>query len=213
MGRKMVVLGKKKLFWTFVALLGVVVPLMLVSYHIPVDDVAGQGGKMLTYSSEKEGFKFDYPQEWLLRTERDFSGGEIIESITFCSPDRKATGTVQVLKLTKPIPEYILESKERMAPGYDSLQLKEEKNDVRQGFVLSYKRGAGTSRTVSREYFFKKGEKVYRFSCNYPEADAKKYQKVFIEMVEGLILPEEEQKQNSLTKVFEFVKYGIISVS
>ncbi len=182
---RIVLLGRKKLFWSLVVVLVTVCPIMVASYIVPAEDVTGPAGQMLTYRSDKEGIKFSYPQGWLLRTERDFTGAEIIESVSFISPDRTAHGFVQVMKLAKSIPDYISDAEKSMAPGYDSLDFRQTAVGDRQGFVLSYKRGTGDARTVATEYFFKKNEKVYRFSCFYPEGMADQYAKQFEEMLAG----------------------------
>ncbi len=188
MGGKVVVLVKKKLIWTVVVLVGVMVPLLVASYKLPVEKVTGQPGKMLTYSSDREGTKFNYPQGWLLRSETNY-GGEIIETIHFTSPDRAAHGFVQVMVLAKPVQEYLQESQKNMAPGCDSLQVKQVTAGGNPGFLLSYKQGRGVSRTVAAEYFFEKNKKVYRFSYFYPEDCAEKYEQEFKQMLAGFSLP------------------------
>jgi len=186
----MVLLGSKKMLWTLVVLLGVLLPLFVASYRLPVEDVTGRTERMLTYSSDGEGFKFSYPRSWLLRTEKNYSGGEIVEHVSFADADQTGHGFIQVMVLKKPIPDYIQESEKTMVPGYDSLELKQTAVGDKQGYVLSYKRGTGAARTVATEYFFQKGDKVYRFSYFYPESQAEQYSRVFEEMVRGFILPD-----------------------
>ncbi|MHB9096127.1 MAG: PsbP-related protein [Eubacteriales bacterium] len=188
---RIVVLAKRKLIFTVVLLLGVMCPLLMASYRAPVDEVTGQGIKMLNYSSEKEGITFKYPQGWSLRSEKDYTGGEIIESVSFASPDQAAHGFVQIMRLAKPIPEYIRDAEKSMAPGFDSLEFKQTVSGQKQGFVLFYKRGSGDARNVASEYFFKNQDKVYRFSYFYPEGIADQYSKVFEDMLESFTLPGE----------------------
>jgi hypothetical protein len=183
------VLTKSKLLVTLIMLVGVMAPLLAVSYMTPVGEVTGNETKMMTYSSEREGVKFAYPDGWLIRTERDYTGGEIIESISFTSPDQAAHGFVQVMKLNKPIPDYVSQAEKSMAPGFDSLNFRQTVKGERQGFVLSYKRGVGDARSVAVEYFFKKGEKVYRFGYFYPDIRAEQYKPLFEAMLGSLILP------------------------
>jgi len=180
---KIVVLGKKKLIFTLAVLLGVVVPLMAVSYYAPVEDVAGKVYDAVTYSSEGQGISFNYPQGWLIRVEKDYSGGEILEHVSFRSPDRAAHGFVQVMKLNQGIPEYVQEAKKSMTPGYDSLKFKKTNVGDRTGFVLSYRRGSGDARMTALEYFFSKDGKIYRFSCFYPEKMDDRYAVTFGEML------------------------------
>ena len=189
MYRRIIVLTKSKLLITLVMLVGVMAPLLTVSYRTPVGEVVGNEPKMMTYSSEREGLKFAYPDKWSIRTERDYSGGEIVESISFISPDQAAHGFVQVMKLNKPIPEYVSQAEKSMAPGFDSLSFRQTVNGDRQGFVLSYKRGVADARSVAVEYFFKKGEKVYRFAYFYPEIAADQYKPLFEAMLVSLTLP------------------------
>ena len=189
MNRRIIVLTKNRLLITLILLIGVMGPLLMASYRTPADQVATMEAKMMTYSSEREGIKFAYPSGWAIRTERDYSGGEIIESISFMSPDQAAHGFAQVMKLNKPIPEYISQAEKSMAPGFDSLEFKQTLQGERQGFVLSYRRGVGEARSVAVEYFFKKGEKVYRFAYFYPEIIADQYEPVFEAMLGSLKLP------------------------
>ena len=189
MNRRIIVLTKSRLLITLILLIGVMGPLLMASYRTPVDQVTTMEMKMMTYSSEREGIKFAYPIGWSIRTERDYSGGEIIESISFISPDQAAHGFVQVMKLNKPIPEYISQAEKSMAPGFDSLEFKQTLQGDRQGFVLSYRRGVAEARSVAVEYFFKKGEKVYRFAYFYPEIIADQYEPVFEAMLASLKLP------------------------
>lgn len=191
MSRKIIVLTKSRLLITLIVLIGVMAPLLTVSYTTPVGKVVtDKETKMMTYSSQQEGVKFDYPNGWSIRTERDYSGGEIIESISFISPEQAAHGFVQVMKLNKPIPEYVSQAEKNMAPGFDSLHFRQTVNGDKQGFVLSYKRGVAYSRSVAVEYYFKKGEKVYRFAYYYPEIAQDRYKEVFEAMLGSLVLPE-----------------------
>jgi hypothetical protein len=192
MNRRIIVLTKAKLLITVVMLIGVMAPLLMASYRTPVSKVIVEETKLMTYSSQREGVKFAYPSGWSIRTERDYSGGEIIESISFISPDQAAHGFVQVMKLNKPIPEYVSQAEKSMASGFDSMQFRQTVNGDKQGFVLSYKRGVGYERSVAVEYFYKKGEKVYRFAYFYPEIAAEQYQPVFEAMLGSLKLPGKE---------------------
>lgn len=185
MSRRLILVGRKKLIWTFVMLLGVILPLLVVSYRMPVEDVVGPVSQMLSYSSEKEGFSFKYPQGWFLRSEKNYSGGEIMESVDFSNTEQLAHGFVQVMHLSKTIPEYIKETRENMAQNYDSLQFKETTVNGNKGYMLAYRHGTGEKRLVGAEYFFPKNEKVYRFSCFYPESQAEQYVKIFGEMLKS----------------------------
>lgn len=195
MNKRIVVLTRNKLIFTMVLLVGVMCPLLVASYLTPVTDVSGKDAKMLTYRSERGKFNFDYPQGWLLRSERDYSGGEIQESVTFASPDQLAHGFAQVMQLARPIPEYIRESEKNMAPGYDSFEFKQLPAGSRQGYLLAYKRGTGEARNVAAEYFFKNNETVYRFCYYYPEGMSEQYTPIFAKMLESLTLPGEQQKE------------------
>lgn len=188
MKKKFVVLSRSKLLFTLVILVGVLAPLLAVSYWTPVDQVTVREAGYAEYSSERHGFKFSYPLGWSIRTERDFSGGEILESVSFNSPDKVAHGFVQVMQLAIPIPEYISRAEKNMVPGFDSLEFKPTVSGDRQGFVLSYKRGSGDARAVAYEYFFKKKEKVFRFSYFYPEGRADQYTPIFETMLTSLSL-------------------------
>ena len=201
MSGRLIVLGRQKIIWTFVLLTGVMVPLLFAAYTVPVTQVTDPGTVMMTYTSEKEGIKFLYPQGWLLRTEKYFTG-DIAESVNFSNPDNSAHGFVQVMVLKKPIPEYIAEAQKNMAPGYDSLQFSTKKIGNKDGYMLAYGRGSGDARSIAAEYFFRQNEKVYRFSCFYPEPQAEQYQKIFKEMLNSLTFPQakeakDQQSQNS----------------
>jgi len=193
MKRRIIVLTRTRLLITLIILIGVMAPLLMLSYTTPVGKMTMDETKMMTYSSQKEGVKFAYPSGWSIRTERDYSGEEIIESVRFISPDQAAHGFVQVMKLNQPIPEYIDQAKKSMAPGADSLQFSKTVNEDKKGFVLSYKQGTAYSRSVAVEYFFEKGEKVYRFAYYYPEIKKEKYQPLFEAMLESLKLPDSNQ--------------------
>ncbi len=192
MSGKLVVLGRKKLLWTIALLAFVVAPLMVVTYSVPVVQISdNEAEMMMTYSSEKEGVKFIYPQGWLLKTEK-YSDGDISENVTFSNPDGSAHGFVQVMLLKQPIPEYIGQAQKSMAPGYDSLQFSTKKVGEKSGYMLAYARGTGDARIIAAEYFFRQNEKVYRFSCFYPESQAEQYQKIFKEMLISLSYPAEK---------------------
>ncbi len=190
MSGKLIVLTRQKLMWTVVMLFGVMGPLLVASYKTPVQDVTGQVGKMLTYSSEREGITFNYPLGWAIRTERNF-GGEILESTSFASPDKTVHGFVQVMEFPKPVPEYIAEAQKNMVSGYDSLEFKETTAGDKQGYVLTYKRGTGDTRSAATEYFFTRNKKVYRFSYFFPERLAEQYEKDFEEMLGSFNLPKQ----------------------
>lgn len=190
MKRKMIVLGKKKLIWTAIMLFGVMLPLMVVSYNVPVGPVAVESTKMLDYNSEAEKISFSYPQGWLLRTEK-YSSGDVRENISFWNSDGKASGFVQVMEIAVTIPEYVLAAKEKMVQGFDSFNFGPKTIGNKSGYMLAYMRGTGEARSVAAEYFFKSGKKVYRFSCFYPEIEAEKYTKVFTEMLNSFTFPEE----------------------
>ena len=70
MSGKLIVLGRKKLLWTVALLAFVVAPLMFATYSVPVMQVSDPEDKMMMYTFEKEGVKFNYPLGWLLRTEK-----------------------------------------------------------------------------------------------------------------------------------------------
>lgn len=197
MGGKIVVLGKRKLLWTVLILVGVMGPLFAASYRLPVLGTAGQAGKMLTYGPDREGIKFDYPQDWTLRTERYYPGdsnkGDIIASVSFMSPDQTAHGFAQVMQLGRPVAEYIRAAREHMAPGYDSLHFGETNTGGKPGYIFTYKRGTGGARTVAEEYFYQAGEKVYRFSCFYPEISAEQYTKYFDHMLASFCFPQQKK--------------------
>lgn len=184
MRRTMVVLGRKKLLFSAAMILGVLVPLLVASYNIPVEDVAGQSAKMMNYLSEGEGFSFDYPQGWLIRVEKDYSGGEILENVAFWNSDHSAHGFVQVMKLAKTIPDYVQEARKTMRTGIDSLQFRKTSLNGKEGYILTYKRGRGNARSIAAEYFFEQKGKVFRFSCFYPEALDDEYAKVFTDMLD-----------------------------
>ncbi|HWI54441.1 MAG TPA: PsbP-related protein [Desulfobacteria bacterium] len=188
MSGKLVVLGRKKLLWTFALLAFVVAPLMVATYSVPVAEVSDPEAKMTTYTSEKEGVKFNYPQGWLLRTEK-YSEGDISETVTFSNPEGSVHGFVQVMLLKQPIPEYIGQAQKSMAAGYDSLQFSTKKIGEKSGYMLAYARGTGDARTIAAEYFFRQNEKVYRFSCFYPDSQAEQYQKIFKEMLVSYSYP------------------------
>lgn len=197
MSSRLVVLGKKKLLWTLVMVFGIIAPLMVWSYNIPVTKVSDPEAAMMTYSSDKEGIKFNYPQGWLIRTEKYFSG-DVAENVSFSNSDNTAHGFVQVMILRKPIPEYITEAQKNMVPGYDSLQFSTKNIAGKNGYMLAYARGSGDVRTIAAEYFFRQNEKVYRFSCFYPEAQAEKYQKIFKEMLLSYSFPTGSGADNNL---------------
>lgn len=201
MSGRLIVVGRKKIIWTLALLAGVMAPLMFAAYTVPVVQVTDPEAAMMTYTSEKEGFKFLYPQGWLLRTEKYFTG-DIAESVSFSNSDGSAHGFVQVMLLKKPIPEYIAEAQKNMVPGYDSLQFSTKTIGDKDGYMLAYARGSGDARSIAAEYFFRQNEKVYRFSCFYPEQQAERYQKIFKEMLDSLTLPKvqevkDEQSQDS----------------
>ncbi|WP_418790584.1 PsbP-related protein [Phosphitispora sp. TUW77] len=188
MKRSLVILVKRRLIWTVIVFVGVMCPLLAVSYYIPTADVAGDAANMLIYSSDSEGFSFSYPRNWVLRTERDYSSEAIIENVTFESPDKKAYGLMQVMKMSGTVPEYVLKYQKKMVPGYDSLSFRQEMKGDKQYFILGYSRGSGAARLDAEEYFFQNGEKVYRFSFFYPEAQQKQYAGLVHTMLESLTL-------------------------
>lgn len=189
MSRIIMIFGLKKWIWTFV-LAAILVPLLVASYRIPVQDVAGQTDGRLTYISEGEGFSFSYPQDWLLRTEKNYAAKEISETVTFVADDGLAHGFFQVIRMSVPIADYIAAAKEDLTPGYDSLSITQKAVGDRQGYVLSYKRGRGDARRAVTEFYFVQGSKLFRFSCFYPEKNAALYTDVFEVMLGSFSLQE-----------------------
>lgn len=197
MSGKIVIIRWRKLVLTFVVLAAVMGPLFAAGYRADVLGTTGQAGKMLTYGPDREGIKFNYPQDWTLRVERYYPGdgvkGEIIESVSFISPDQASHGYAQVMQLGKPVAEYIRAAQEHMAPGYDSLQFVETNAGGKQGYLFTFKRGTGSARMIAEEYFYQAGEKVYRFSCFYPEISAGQYSKYFDEMLASFCFPSQKK--------------------
>ena len=142
------------------------------------------------YNVMENTFHFELPDSWYTY-EVSFTGEEILYHLNFISRDRKIHGFVQVWKLSKPLKQFVEESKKSAAGIVDFkyFDIKEIMADNKKGYLIDYSR-ANQEGEYNRAYeAFIEGfsNKVYRLSFFVPEKEWKDYYKIFFDRIIRLI--------------------------
>ncbi|HYF83973.1 MAG TPA: PsbP-related protein [Clostridia bacterium] len=138
------------------------------------------------YNVMDNTFHFELPDSWHTQ-EVSFAGGEILYHMNFISQDKRINGFVQVWKLSKPLKQFIEESKESAVGVVDfkHFDIKEIMADNKKGYLIDYSR-ANPEGEYNRAYeAFIEGysNKVYRISFFVPEKEWKNYYKVLFDRI------------------------------
>lgn len=138
------------------------------------------------YNVMDNTFHFELPDSWHTR-EESFAGGEILYHMNFISQDKRVNGFVQVWKLSKPLKQFLEESKESAVGVVDFkyFDIKEIMVDSKNGYLLDYSR-ANPQGEYNRAYeAFIQGydSKVYRMSFFVPEKEWRSYFKILFDRI------------------------------
>jgi hypothetical protein len=138
------------------------------------------------YNVMDNTFHFELPDSWYTH-EESFAGGEILYHLNFISQDKRVYGFVQVWKLSKPLKQFIEESKESAVGVVDFkyFDIKEIMVDSKKGYLIDYSR-ANSQGEYNRAYeAFIEGysNKVYRISFFVPEKEWRSYYKVLFDRI------------------------------
>lgn len=138
------------------------------------------------YNVMDNTFHFELPDSWSTQ-EISFAGGEILYHLNFISQDKRLHGFVQVWKLSKPLKQFIEESKESAVGVVDFkyFDIKEIMADNKKGYLIDYSR-ANSQGDYNRAYeAFIEGyaDKVYRISFFAPEKEWRNYYKVLFDRI------------------------------
>ncbi|MHB1392939.1 MAG: PsbP-related protein [Clostridia bacterium] len=138
------------------------------------------------YNVMDNTFHFELPDSWYTH-EESFAGGEILYHMNFISQDKRIHGFVQVWKLSKPLKQFIDESKKSAVGVVDFkyFDVKEIMADNKKGYLIDYSR-ANPKGEYNRAYeAFIEGysNKVYRISFFVPEKEWRNYYKVLFDRI------------------------------
>lgn len=138
------------------------------------------------YDVMNNTFHFELPASWHTQ-EVAFTGGEIIYNLNFNSRDKRIVGFVQVWELSKPLKQFIDESKKSSAGVVDfkHYDVKEIMEGSRRGYLLEYSR-ANPDGDYNKAYeVFLEGSagKMYRVSFFVPEKEWRDYYKSIYERI------------------------------
>lgn len=138
------------------------------------------------YNVMDNTFHFELPDAWNTN-EVSFMGGEILYHMNFISQDKRINGFVQVWKLSKPLKQFIEESKKSIVGIVDFkyFNVKEIMADNKKGFLMEYSR-ANQEGEYNRAYeVFIEGpsNRMYRLSFFVPEKEWRNYYKMLFNRI------------------------------
>jgi hypothetical protein len=192
------VILKSRLKLTYVlSLISIVVLSMVLMYvgKLPAAVAAFKEGREAEKASKQlfeaynvldNTFHFELPHSWYTN-EVSFAGGEILYHMNFISQDKKVNGFVQVWKLSKPLKQFIEESK-KSAVGivdFKYFDIKEFMTDSKKGYLLDYSRAnsKGEYNKAYEAFIEGSADRVYRISFFMPEKEWKNYYKVLFDRI------------------------------
>lgn len=141
---------------------------------------------MEPYNVMNNTFHFELPDTWHTH-EVSFTGGEILYHMNFMSQDKRIHGFVQVWKLSKPLKQFIEESKQAATGVVDFkyFDIKEIMVDGKRGFLMDYSRANADGEYNKAYEAFVEGysDKIYRMSFFVPEKEWRNYYKVLFDRI------------------------------
>ncbi len=138
------------------------------------------------YNVMDNTFHFELPDSWYTH-EVSFAGGEILYHMNFISQDKRIHGFVQVWKLSKPLKQFIEESKKSAAgvADFKYFDVKEIMADNKKGYLIDYSRAnpQGEYNKAYEAFIEGYSNKVYRISFFVPEKEWRNYYKVLFDRI------------------------------
>jgi hypothetical protein len=138
------------------------------------------------YNVMDNTFHFELPDSWYTH-EVSFAGGEIIYHMNFVSQDKRVHGFVQVWQLSKPLKQFIDESKKSAVGVVDFkyFDVKEIMIDNKKGYLVDYSRANSQGEYNKAYEAFVEGysNKVYRISFYVQEKEWRNYYKVLFDRI------------------------------
>lgn len=143
-----------------------------------------------TYNAMDNSFSFELPESWETH-ELSFTGEEILYHLNFISKDKKIHGFVQVWKLSKPLKQFIEESKKSAVGVVDFkyFNIGEIISDNKKGYLLDYSR-ANQKGEYNRAYeAFIEGfsNRIYRLSFFVSEKEWREYYRNLFDRIIRLV--------------------------
>ena len=125
-----------------------------------------------TYISLKGKFAFDYPSIFTL-VEKEFQDSEIQYHVDFKDTQGIIHGFVQVWDLPYSLKDFLENSTANSTLSYKHFKSKELDIDDKRGYLWDYTvlSDADNSYYKGMEFFFKKGDSMYRISYFVPEKE------------------------------------------
>ena len=138
------------------------------------------------YNVMDNSFHFELPDSWSTQ-EVSFVGGEVLYHMNFLSQDKRINGFVQVWKLSKPLKQFIEESK-KSAVGivdFKYYDVKETMVDSRKGYLAEYSRANQKGEYNKAYELFIEGpsNRMYRVSFFVPEKEWRNYYKILFDRI------------------------------
>ncbi len=149
---------------------------------------AGRAEKQLfeAYNVMNDTFHFELPDTWDTH-EVSFAGGEILYHLNFTSKDKRIHGFVQVWNISKPLKQFIEDSKNSATGVVDFkyFNVKEMMAGDRKGYLIDYSRAnqKGEYNKAYEAFIDGSQNTVYRVSFFVPEKEWRNYYKIIFDKV------------------------------
>ena len=138
------------------------------------------------YNVMDNTFHFELPDSWYTN-EVSFTGGEVLYHMDFISKDKRIHGLVQVWKLSKPLKQFVEESKKSAVGVVDFkyFDVKEIMTDNRKAYLTEYSRANQKGEYNKAYEVFVEGpsSRMYRISFFVPEKEWRNYYKVIFDRI------------------------------
>lgn len=192
----MVIKDKLKLTYVYllisILVLGVVsfyvgrLPAAVIAFKENIEEERASKQLLEAYNVMDNTFHFELPDSWKTN-ELSFTGGEVLYHMNFISQDKRIQGFVQVWKLSKPLKQFIEESKKSAVGVVDfkNFSIKEIMTDNKKGYLLDYSRANQQGEYYKAYEAFVEGpsNKMYRVSFFMPEKDWRNYYKAMFDRI------------------------------
>jgi hypothetical protein len=138
------------------------------------------------YNVMDDSFHFELPDSWNTH-EVSFMGGEVLYHMNFTSQDKRIHGFVQVWKLSKPLKQFVDDSK-KAAVGivdFKYFDVKEIMADNKKGYLMEYTRAnqEGEYNKAYEAFIEGPANRMYRVSFYVPEKEWRNYYKMLFDRI------------------------------
>ncbi|HYE83222.1 MAG TPA: PsbP-related protein [Clostridia bacterium] len=161
-------------------------PATVAAFKESIEEEKASRQLLEAYNVMNNTFHFELPDSWYTQ-EVAYPGGEVLYNMNFISQDKRILGFVQVWKLSKPLKQFIDESKKSAVGVVDFkyFNVKEIMEDNRKGYLVEYSRANqdGEYNKAYEAFIEGPSNRMYRVSFFVPEKEWRNYYKIIFERI------------------------------